>query len=76
MVKEIDKVRENYCRRWAKRLGLVLKKSSAKQWSVNNRQGYMLIAFNDIIEAGEKFDLALADVESFLSKREEELRKK
>jgi hypothetical protein len=76
MVKEEDKVRENYCRRWAKRLGLVLRKSHAKLWRVDNQQWYMLVDLNNSIVAGEKYNLELAGVESLLKKQEEELRKK
>jgi hypothetical protein len=69
-----DKVRENYARRWAKRLGLFLKKSRAKKPSVDNQGGYMLVNLNtNTIEWGEKFTLELAGVEKILDKYEKGL---
>lgn len=70
-----DKVRENFSRRRADRLGLMLKKSRGKRWSVDNHLGYMLVNFNSFIEAGEKFDLTLAQVEALLNEREKEMRR-
>jgi hypothetical protein len=70
-----EKVRENYNRRWAKRLGLSLKKSRARHFSVDNWGGYMLIDQNkNIIYYGEKFDLDLGQVEKLLKKRDHDLR--
>jgi hypothetical protein len=62
-----EKVRENKARRQAWRQGFILRKSRARKWSGNNYQGYMIIyAYTNYIEAGEKFDLSLEQVEEFL----------
>lgn len=68
------KVRENFCRRQAKRLGLFLRKSRAKKTNIDDWGGYMIIDpfFNTII-AGEKFNLSLEEVEIFLNGTEEDL---
>lgn len=65
------KVRENYLRRMAKRQGLELEKSKAKKWSIENHQGYRVVdpQFNRI-EAGEKFNLSLDEVEKYLTENE------
>lgn len=69
-----EKVRENRLRRWADRLGLSLRKSRARHWHFDDRGGYRIIdAFHNVIEAGEKFDLDLDDVEAFLEAREKDL---
>lgn len=67
------KVKENYLRRYAKRLGLTLKKSKAKKWRVNNQCGYMLVK-NDVSIMGMNFELSMDDVETFLYKYETELK--
>jgi len=69
-----DKVRENFSRRRADRLGLMLKKSRGKRWSVDNQLGYMLVDFNNFIEAGEKFDLTIEQIETLLEKREKQIK--
>lgn len=69
-----DKVRENYCRRWAKRLGLSLNKSRAKKPSIDNLGGYMLVNLKtNSIEWGEKYNLELAGVEKILAVHEKGL---
>jgi hypothetical protein len=73
---EISKVTENYYRRWAKRMGLFLKKSRGKRVSVDNRGGYMLVDIDtNTILHGEKFDLDLEQVENILETFEKELHK-
>ena len=75
MVSE-EKVRENYLRRQAKRLGLLLKKSKAKKWSGNNQGGYMIIeAEKNFILWGDNYGLNIDDVEGFLNEYEEKLKK-
>ena len=61
-----DKVRENYLRRYARRLGLILIKSRARSWSYDNQQGYMIMDEHNTIRAGEKFNGTLDMVEKFL----------
>lgn len=69
-----EKVRENYCRRQAKRVGLFLRKSKAKKTNIDDWGGYMIInPLLNTIEAGQKFDLSLEGVEKFLNEAEEEL---
>lgn len=70
-----DKVRENFSRRRAARLGLMLKKSRAKRWGVNNQGGYTLITFDNIIHAGEKYDLTIEQVEALLDVHEKQMRR-
>ncbi len=67
-----DKVRENYFRRQAKRLGLMLKKSHIKKWHYDNQGGYMIInpSMNAVIWGG-KFELDLDEVEELLNNYEE-----
>jgi hypothetical protein len=74
MPKTEDKVRENYLRRWAKRLGLILRKSRAKRLSLDNYGGYQIITINNWIYAGERYNLDLEDVEGVLEAYEAQLR--
>jgi hypothetical protein len=67
-----DKVQENRLRRWARRLGLTLRKSR-RMISLDNRGGYMVVNLNNWIVAGERFDLTAADVESLLEDHEKKL---
>jgi len=69
-----DKVKEDFYRRWAKRLGLFLKKSRPKRLHIDNQSGYMLIdPYINTICCGEEFDLNLEQVEALLADREKEL---
>jgi len=62
-----EKVRENKARREARRQGFVLKKSRARNWNIDNYQGYMIVnAWSNNIESGIKFDMSLEEVERFL----------
>jgi len=71
-----EKVRENRLRRKAKRLGLWLKKSRAKVWSIHNQQGYMILdPYRNTILWGPDFGLTLDQVEYDLDGYEAELRK-
>ena len=73
-MKTEEKVRENRYRRWAKRLGLFLKKSKGKLWSINNQGGYMIIDIeSNIILCGEKFDLSLDNVGDWLEEYEQKI---
>lgn len=72
---KIDKVRENFSRRRAARLGLMLKKSRGKKWSIDNKGGYSLITFDNIIHAGEKYDLTIEQVEALLDVHEKQMRR-
>ena len=60
-----DKVRENRIRRAAAREGLVIRKSRAN-YSGDNLGGYMVInSYFNSIEAGEKFNMSLEDLEEY-----------
>jgi hypothetical protein len=70
-----EKVRENSLRRRARRFGLVLRKSRARLWSMDNRGEYMVIHANsNTIVAGEKFDRNLDQVAEFLDDYERKVR--
>jgi hypothetical protein len=72
-----EKVRENRLRRIAERQGYVLKKSRARQWNVNDLQGYMIVdAQYNVVAAGSRFELSLDDVEQFLTEGEQERKEK
>jgi hypothetical protein len=69
----MDKIEENYCRRWAKRLGLTLEKSRAKRWNIDNQGGYRLIeTHRNLVLYGYRFELTPEDVNIILSKYEAE----
>jgi hypothetical protein len=61
-----DLIRIARLRSLAKRQGFVIKKSRMMTRTLNNQGGYMITDLNNIIQAGEKFDLTLDDVEKFL----------
>ncbi len=70
-----EKVRENRLRRWASRLGLQLHKSRARSLNIDDYGGWMICdADNDLVVAGEKFNLSLENVEEGLAKTEAQLR--
>jgi hypothetical protein len=72
-----DKVRENYHRRQARRLGLTLQKSRARKWSIDNNQQYRIIdARTNHILAGEKYDFSLDQINMILIDYEKGLMKK
>ncbi len=63
--------RENRLRKYAHRLGLILKKSRAKRRDTDTYPGYMIInAENHIVEAGGQFGLDLDAVEKYLKEYE------
>ena len=74
MTVEVDKVRENRVRRWAKRLGLVLQRSRARLPAINDRGLYQVRdADSGAVVAGMKFDISLDDVAQLLADRERKL---
>ena len=62
-----DKVRENYLRRQAARLGHVIEKSRGRKWSVNDRLGWRVLDQGGQIVGGEKYELTIDDVEGILN---------
>lgn len=62
-----ENVRENCYRRVAEHLGLLLMKSRAKKWSVDDHQGYRIVDLRTgRIVAGEKFGMSLEEVAKYL----------
>ena len=64
--------REQQLNDLAKQLGLVLIKSKAKRKLPDDRQQYRIVDISNVIQAGEKFDMSLDEVEKFLKEREAE----
>ena len=54
----------------AKRLNLEVIKSKAKKWMPDDHQQYRIVDINNVILAGEYFDVSLDDVEKFLKEYE------
>jgi hypothetical protein len=71
-----EKVYENRLRRWAKRLGLELRKSRTRLFNINDQGGYQLVDQQNVIIAGERMELTLEDVKKLLEKIEQELSSK
>jgi hypothetical protein len=65
--------REQELNDMAKRLGLVLIKSKAKKKLPDDRQQYRIVDVSNVVQAGEKFDMSLDEVEKFLQERESQL---
>ena len=65
--------REEQLNDMAKRLGLVLIKSKAKKKLPDDHQQYRIVDVSNVIQAGEKFDMSLDEVEKFLQERESKL---
>ena len=69
-----EKVKVNYLRRWAKRLGLRLHKSRAKKISIDILGGYRLVdIYSNNVVGGEKYDCEINDVEKLLKEYEDRL---
>lgn len=60
------KKREDKVRRQLTRQGYILKKSRAGSYSADNQGGYMIVR-DGVIQAGERYDMLLEDVERFVS---------
>ena len=59
---------EHRARRAAKRVGLVARKSRWRAGTIDNSGGFMLIdPLDNLIMAGERFDMTAADVIAFCS---------
>lgn len=63
--KEI-KAREDKARRQLAKQGYTLKKSRSQTYTANNQGGYMIVQ-DGIIQAGERYDMTLEDVEKFIA---------
>ena len=63
-----EKVREARVRRVARRQGFIIRKSRIRNMSSDDQGGYRIVeARNNLIAAGEKFDLSLEDIEKFVA---------
>lgn len=72
---EIKKAYENFYRRKATRLGLLLKKTRVRYWSIDYQQGWMIVdAIHDVVIAGEKYDLTIEEAAKFLDEYEAKLK--
>ena len=63
--KEI-KAREDKARKQLAKQGYSLKKSRAQTYTADNQGGYMIVQ-DGMIQAGERFDMSLEDVEKFIT---------
>jgi hypothetical protein len=71
-----NKAKENFLRRKAERLNLMLHKSRARYWNYDNQQGWMITdPYNgDAVIQGTKYNLTIEEVEEFLDEYEAKLR--
>ena len=69
-ISKMSSNREDELTHMAKRLNLELIKSKAKKRTENDHQQYRIVDINNIVLAGEYFDMSLDDVEKFLKERE------
>lgn len=69
-----EKVLANRLRRWAKRLGLEIRKSRVRSIHIDDHGKYMICTLDNAVVAGQRFDCSLADVEEFLADYEARLR--
>lgn len=60
------KAREDKARKQLAKQGYSLKKSRAQTYTADNQGGYMILQ-DGIIQAGERFDMTLEDVEKFIT---------
>ena len=71
-----EKTRENRLRRQAKRLGLEITKSRAREIHVDDYGGYRIVElYRKALVHGQRFELDLDDVDAYLAEAEEQLRK-
>ncbi len=63
---ETAKTREDKARKQLAKQGYTLKKSRAQTYTADNQGGYM-ITQDGVIQAGERFDMTLEDVEKFVA---------
>lgn len=63
--------REAAARRHLARLGLVLRKSRSRHWSLNDQLGYMVLdPWTNGVVVGANLELSLDDVEEWIRDRE------
>lgn len=60
------KAREDKARKQLAKQGYSLKKSRSKTYTVNDCGGYMIVQ-DGIIQAGERFNMTLEEVEKFIA---------
>lgn len=62
-----EKVRENRLRRLAYRMGYrIVKSRRPASRNVDDLGGFMIVNYSNVIEAGQRMDLTLDEVEEFL----------
>ena len=66
--------REVRLRRWAKRLGLIVRKSRARHFHVDDRGAYSVVTKDNVLVSGSSYELDLDAVEELLADDELELR--
>jgi len=72
-----QKVRENKLRRWAGRLGYVVKRSRARSVHLDDAGLFMLIeADGNYVVRGTRFDATLEEIEDFLGGEEKAIAKR
>ena len=63
-----EKNLEQKLRRALTKEGYQLCKSRARNWSINNQQGYMIVnPYYNVVVAGSQYDLSLQDVLAFVN---------
>ena len=68
MTQNTEAAREARARRLARRQGLAIRKSRAHAWNCDNYLGYMIVdPFRNAIEAGQRYDLSIEEVEAYLA---------
>jgi hypothetical protein len=71
---ETNKTYENYRRRQAKRLNLLLEKSYARKWYVKNQQGWRIVDISGNVLLGKKYELTIEEAAKFLDEYEVKLK--
>jgi hypothetical protein len=62
-----NKAFENFYRRQARRVNLILEKSRLRKWSINNQMGWRITdPMNNSIIAGPKWDLSIEEAAQIL----------
>ena len=72
------KAEENRTRRWAQRLGLLIRKSRARHIRLHDLGGYALVNEHgySVLVCGDRFACSLADIQTFLATYEHGVRDK
>jgi hypothetical protein len=64
---EINKAYEKFYLMNADCLGLLLKKTRVRYWSLDHQQGWMIVdAIHDVVVAGDKYHLTFKEAAKFI----------